>query len=56
MKPGVSEWQAVRWGFTRRGGWYIVQSPILQTTITNERLQKRGFVPTADIYKRFSHV
>lgn len=56
IKLGVPEWQAVKWGFTRRGGWRIVQSPILQTTITNERLQKRGFVPTANIYKRFSHV
>ncbi|WP_462282130.1 group II intron reverse transcriptase/maturase [Salinivirga cyanobacteriivorans] len=56
MKLGVPEWQAVSWGFTRRGGWHIVQSPILQTTLTNKRLQKRGFVPTANIYKRFSHV
>ncbi len=56
IKLGVPEWQAVKWGFTRRGGWHIVQSPILQTTITNERLQKRGFVPLASIHKRFSHV
>lgn len=55
-KLGVPQKQAVKWGFTRKGGWRIVQSPILQTTITNERLQKRGFVPTANIYKRFSHV
>ena len=56
IKLGVPQWQAIKWGFTRKGGWHIVQSPILQTTITNERLQKRGFVPTANIYKRFSHV
>jgi len=56
IKLGVPEWQAVKWGFTRKGGWHIVQSPILQTTLTNERLQKRGFIPTASIYKRFSHV
>src|SRR6056297_328124 len=53
---GVPEWPAVKWGFTRRGGWHVVQSPILQTTLTNERLQKRGFIPTANIYKRYCHV
>ncbi|MEZ5084420.1 MAG: group II intron reverse transcriptase/maturase [Bacteroidales bacterium] len=56
IKLGLPEWLAVKWGFTRRGGWHVVQSPILQTTLTNERLQKRGFVPTYSIYKRFSHV
>ena len=55
-KLGIPEWQAVKWGFTRRGGWHVVQSPILQTTLTNERLQKRGFVPTQSIYVKFSHV
>lgn len=55
-KLGLPEWLAVKWGFTRRGGWHVVQSPILQTTLTNERLQKRGFKPTASIYARFSHV
>lgn len=55
-KLGLPEWLAIKWGLTRRGGWHVVQSPILQTTLTNERLQKRGFVPTANIYNRFSHV
>nr|WP_321452592.1 transposase [uncultured Carboxylicivirga sp.] len=36
--------------------WHVVQSPILQTTLTNERLQKCGFVPTANIYQRYCHV
>lgn len=56
IKLGVPEWLAIKWGFTRRGGWHVVQSPILQTTITNERLIRRGYVPLASIYKRFSHV
>jgi RNA-directed DNA polymerase len=56
IKLGLPEWLAVKWGFTRKGGWHVVQSPILQTTITNERLQKRGFVPTANIYLKLSHV
>ena len=56
IKLGLPEWQAISWGFTRRGGWHVVQSPILQTTLTNERLQKRGFLPTANIYANYCHV
>ena len=56
IKLGLPDWLAVKWGFTRRGGWHVVQSPVLQTAITNERLVKRGFVSTASIYRRFSHV
>lgn len=56
MKLGLPEWLAVKWGLTRRGGWHVVQSPILQTTLTNERLLKKGFLPTANIYQRLSHV
>lgn len=52
-KLGLPEWLAVKWGFTRKGGWHVVQSPILQTTLTNERLQQRGFMPTSKIYERF---
>ena len=36
------------------GGWAIAQSPILGTTITLERLKKRGYVPMLDIYKLIS--
>ena len=56
IKLGLPVWLAVKWGFTRRGGWHVVQSPILQTTITNARIVKRGFLPTASIYQRLSHV
>jgi len=56
MKLGLPEWLAIKWGFTRRGGWHVVQSPILQTTITNERLQQRGFTPTASIYNKLCRV
>lgn len=53
---GVSLRQAISWGFTRKGGWHIVNSPILQTTITNERLKKRGYLPMSDIFAKYSHV
>ncbi|HKJ80349.1 MAG TPA: hypothetical protein VKA10_12470 [Prolixibacteraceae bacterium] len=32
------------------GGWVIAQSPILGTTITVERLKKRGYIPSLELY------
>ncbi len=34
------------------GGWAIAQSPILGTTITVERLQKRGYIALSDMYNQ----
>jgi len=34
------------------GGWAIAHSPILGTTITVDRLKKRGYVSLLDIYKQ----
>jgi hypothetical protein len=34
------------------GGWAIAQSPILGTTITVERLKKRGYVPLLELYNQ----
>ena len=36
------------------GGWAIAQSPILGTTITVDRLKKRGYIAMLDIYKSIS--
>lgn len=33
------------------GGWAIAQSPILGTTITVDRLKKRGYTSLLEIYK-----
>ena len=53
---GVPLWLAIKWGLNRKGGWHIVNTPILKTTITAERLQQRGFMPMSDIFVRYSHV
>jgi RNA-directed DNA polymerase len=50
IRLGASERDATRWSFTRKGGWAIAQSPILGTTITNERLKKRGYVSLLEVY------
>ena len=53
---GIPIGLAIKWGLTRRGGWHVVNTPILQTTITKERLMKRGFLPMTNILSKFSQV
>jgi group II intron reverse transcriptase/maturase len=43
IRLGVDQDHAYSWSRTRKGGWAIAQSPILITTITLERLKKRGY-------------
>jgi len=54
IRLGVVHRQAYAWSRSRMGGWAIAQSPILGTTITIDRLKKRGYVPLLDIYKAIS--
>ncbi|WP_253274028.1 hypothetical protein [Flammeovirga sp. OC4] len=54
MRLGISYDQAFAWSRTRKGGWAVAQSPILITTITLERLEKRGYIAMSDIYKKLT--
>jgi group II intron reverse transcriptase/maturase len=54
IRLGVEQGQAYAWSRSRMGGWAIAQSPILGTTITLERLKKRGYESMPDFYKRKS--
>jgi len=36
------------------GGWAVAQSPILGTTITIDRLKRRGYESSPELYKRIS--
>ena len=36
------------------GGWKVAQSPIMITTVTLERLRKRGYEAMLDYYARVS--
>jgi len=38
----------------RMGGWVVAQSPIIGTTITLERLRKRGYVSMFSLYQKVS--
>jgi len=50
MKLGVSKQKSYEWGNTRKGYWRIAHSPILQTTITCDRLKQKGYIPLTEMY------
>ena len=54
IRLGIEQGQAYAWSRSRMGGWAIAQSPILGTTITVDRLKKRGYVSLLEIYKKIS--
>jgi len=43
IRLGVDPDHAYQWSRSRKGGWAIAQSPILNTTITVSRLTRRGY-------------
>lgn len=50
IRLGVNPEVAYSWSRTRMGGWAVAQSPILGTTITIERLTKRGYESLSEWY------
>ena len=54
IRLGVPYGKAYAFSRTRKGGWAIAQSPILNTTITLERLRKRGYESMESYYQKVS--
>lgn len=54
IRLGVDQQHAYWWSRTRKGGWAVAQSPILGTTITLERLRKRGYESMLEHYLKVS--
>jgi RNA-directed DNA polymerase len=52
IRLGISNGQAYAWSRTRMGGWAVAQSPILRTTITLERLRKKGYQSLSEHYSK----
>ena len=52
IRLGISQDQAYAWSRTRMGGWAVAQSPILRTTITENRLRKRGYESLLEYYNK----
>ena len=54
IRLGIRNGQAYAWSRTRMGGWAVAQSPILVTTITLERLARRGYESMQSYYEKVS--
>jgi group II intron reverse transcriptase/maturase len=54
IQLGVDQDHAYSWSRTRMGGWAVAQSPILVTTITLERLRKRGYEALLSYYEKIA--
>ena len=54
IRLGVDPDHAYQWSRTRMGGWAVAQSPILITTITLDRLSKRGYMAMLLLYEKIA--
>ena len=54
IRLGVDPDHAYQWSRTRMGGWAVAQSPILVTTVTLERLRKRGYEAMLTYYEKIA--
>jgi group II intron reverse transcriptase/maturase len=52
IRLGIDHDHAYAWSRSRMGGWAIAQSPILGTTITIDRLKKRGYISLLELYNQ----
>ena len=52
IRLGVSQGQAYAWSRTRMGGWAAAQSPIMRTTVTVKRLQRKGYISFSEQFKK----
>jgi RNA-directed DNA polymerase len=52
IRLGIGQGQAYAWSRTRMGGWRVAQSPILGSTITIQRLKKRGYISFVEYYQK----
>ena len=43
IRLGIPEGQSYAWSRSRMGGWAIAQSPIMRTTVTLNRLERKGY-------------
>ncbi len=56
IQLGRNQNDAYSWSRSRLGGWRIAQSPIMTTTITDERLAKRGYISILKLFEKVHYV
>lgn len=52
IKLGIPKGQAYSWSRSRMGGWAIAQSPMMRTTVTIERLKRRGYLSFSEQFQK----
>jgi group II intron reverse transcriptase/maturase len=52
---GRNQDDAYSWSRSRLGGWRIAQSPIMTTTVTDERLEKRGYQSVMKLFEKLHY-
>lgn len=56
LKLGIQKYKAWEFANTRKGYWRIANSPILSTSVTNNRLQQAGYIFFSDYYRNVKGV
>ena len=52
IRLGVKPKNAYAWSRTNMGGWAVAQSPIMRTTITQKRLEQKGYIAMFDYFQK----
>ena len=52
IRLGIPKGRAYAWSRSRMGGWAIAQSPIMRTTVTIERLKRRGYFSFSEQFQK----
>jgi group II intron reverse transcriptase/maturase len=55
LQLGVKPSLARRFAYSRLGGWRIACSPIMGTTVTEEKLRQKGYVPFLEYYLKVKY-
>lgn len=56
IKLGIAKYKAWEFANTRKGYWHIANSPILSTSITNDRLLQAGYIFLSGYYRKVNGV
>jgi len=56
IKLGIAKYKAWEFANTRKGHWRIANSPIVNTSITNDRLKQAGYIFFTDFYRKVNGV
>lgn len=56
IKLGINKYKAWEYANTRKSYWHTANSPILSTSITNDRLKQAGYIFLSDYYRKVNVV